>query len=124
MSVRLDDFGSETTFYILDVEGYIIEEYGPFQDSQNGRVITESIALPRGVYTFLLEDSFGDGICCQYGRGNWRLFIDGTPVVASNGRFGYWEAYDFAVGAAKLEGPIHTIDPKLPKPLKTKELKR
>ena len=45
MKVTLDEFGSETTFAILDDEGYIIEEYGPFQDDQDGKVITRSIDL-------------------------------------------------------------------------------
>jgi len=120
MKVKLDDFGSETTFYILDGEGYVVAEYGPFQDDQAGTIINKSIDLPTGIYSFLIEDEYGDGICCEYGNGNWRLFKDGTRIKAANGRFGYWEEYNFAVGAARMSGPAHTIDPKLPKPLKTK----
>ena len=120
MQVTLDNFGSETTFGILDEAGEIIEVYGPFEDEQNGTIITESIELPLGIYTFLIEDNYGDGICCEYGRGRWRLFRDGTRISSSNGRFGYWEEYDFAVGAAKLNGPAHRVDPKGLVPLKIK----
>lgn len=119
MQVKLDDFGSETTFFILDAEGYVVEEYGPFEDDQAGTIIKETIELPTGIYSFSIEDEYGDGICCEYGRGNWRLFKDGTRIKAANGRFGYWEEFTFAVGSARLNVPAHKIDTKMPRPLKT-----
>ncbi len=105
MKVTLDDFGSETTFYILDNEYYVIAEYGPFADGQAGQVITESIDLPSGVYTFLIEDAYGDGICCTEGDGRWQLLNNGRVIESSNGEFGYWEEVDFAVGNARLKAP-------------------
>ena len=123
MEVTLDNYGSETTFAILNGEGEVIKEYGPFEDDQNGRVITASIELPLGIYTFLIEDSYRDGICCEYGRGRWRLFRDGVRIQSSNGRFGSWEAYDFAIGSAKMSGPAHRVDPKGVTPLKSEKIK-
>ena len=35
-----------------------------------------------GCYTLTIFDSFGDGICCAYGAGNYDLPIDGTLVAA------------------------------------------
>ena len=98
-----------------------MEEYGPFQDDQAGKIINRTIELPTGLYSFLIEDAYGDGICCEYGRGNWRLFKDETRIKASNGKFGEWEEFQFAVGSARLNGPAHKIDPKMPRPLKTKK---
>ena len=113
MQVTLDDFGSETTFFILDSDDYVLAEYGPFEDGEEGTIITESIDLPTGAYIFLIKDSYGDGICCDGGNGKWRLSVDGALVEASNGQFGYWEEIDFVVGSARLKAPA-TIkrDPK------------
>ena len=110
MQVTLDDYGSETSFYILDGDGYLVEEYGPFQDEQEGKVITRSIELSTGIYTLIMEDEFGDGICCDVGRGKWKLFRDGSLIKSSNGRFGYYEEYDFTVGAARLSKPASRKD--------------
>ena len=74
--------------------------------------IKEEIELPTGIYTFVIEDTYGDGICCDVGNGKWRLFVDGTKIKSSNGKFGYWEEYDFTVGAARLKAPAHRIDTK------------
>lgn len=110
MKITLDDFGSETSFYLVDGEGYLVEEYGPFQDDQEGKVITRSVDLPTGIYTFIIDDEYGDGICCDAGRGRWKIFRDGSLIKSSNGRFGYWEEYDFAVGGARLSKPASRKD--------------
>ena len=59
----------------------------------------------------MIYDDYGDGICCYGGNGKWQLFKDGTRIKSSNGRFGYWEEYDFTVGSARLSAPAHRVDP-------------
>lgn len=111
IKVTLDDFGSETSFDIEDSNGRVVRSWGPFADGQEGKVITKNIDLPRGAYTFVIYDDYGDGICCYGGNGKWQLFKDGTRIKSSNGRFGYWEEYDFTVGSARLSAPAHRVDP-------------
>ena len=38
-------------------------------------------------YTFLITDSYGDGICCSYGSGSYSVKYEGG-IVASGGAFG------------------------------------
>lgn len=111
IKVTLDDFGSETSFDIEDSDGKVVRSWGPFADGQAGKVITRNIDLPRGAYTFVIYDDYGDGICCYEGNGKWQLFKDGTRIKSSNGKFGYWEEYDFTVGSARLSAPAHRVDP-------------
>jgi hypothetical protein len=36
-----------------------------------------------------MTDTFGDGICCQYGSGEFKITVNGEPVaVGGNGEFG------------------------------------
>ena len=112
IQVTLDDYGTETIFAIEDADGYEISTWGPFEDGQAGQVITEEIDLPRGAYTFVIHDGYGDGICCDEGNGRWNLSKDGTQIKSSDGKFGYFEEYDFAIGNARLKAATHRKDKK------------
>jgi len=52
--------------------------------------------LAAGDYTFILADSFGDGICCVWGAGSYSLTVGGAQV-ANGGAFGLAEATNFTV---------------------------
>lgn len=39
---------------------------------------------------FIINDVFGDGICCNYGSGFYFVMVDGMIVVLG-GSFGYFE---------------------------------
>ena len=120
IEVTLDDYGSETTFAIEDMYGDIIASYGPFADGEEGKIITEALSLDNGIYTFVILDEYGDGICCDVGNGKWKIYKDAALLASSDGNFGYWEQYDFAVGAARLSGPASRKDKKNPVQLKQK----
>lgn len=55
-----------------------------------------TVNLPDGCYTFTINDSFGDGICCAYGNGSYT--VDCSIINhASGGVFGASESTDFCV---------------------------
>ena len=45
-------------------------------------------------YSFVIHDSYGDGICCGYGIGSYHLLIDGD-TLRSGGEFSYHEETSF-----------------------------
>ena len=112
IKVTLDEFGSETSFDIEDSEGNVVQSWGPFEDGKSGEVITRNIDLPPGIYTFVIFDYFGDGICCDYGNGSWTVAVNDNIIAYSDGVFGFWEEFDFATGSARLSGPASRKDPK------------
>merc|ERR1712176_539405 len=59
-------------------------------DLESGATTTTytSNVCPTDCYRFLIEDSFGDGICCDVGQGEYSLFYQGE-LVSSGGEFGY-----------------------------------
>lgn len=69
MELTLDLFGSETTWELTDANGSVVGVGGPYEDKQEGVVITETFCLPTGCYTYTIFDSRDDGLCCDYGNG-------------------------------------------------------
>ncbi len=95
LSITLDNFPAETTWTLADSTGAILASGGPYATA--GGTVTESFCAPDGCYTLTLLDSFGDGICCAYGIGDYSLTVDGNEVAAG-GEFGSSEATTFCVG--------------------------
>jgi len=98
LQIVLDNYGSETTWDLLDDFNNVIETGGPYQDGQNQTVVGDAWCLADGCYTFIMYDDYGDGICCDYGQGSFEILDDNGNVVAdSDGFFGYYEIVDFCV---------------------------
>eukprot|EP00567_Pseudictyota_dubia_P002034 CAMPEP_0197464934 /NCGR_PEP_ID=MMETSP1175-20131217/64284_1 /TAXON_ID=1003142 /ORGANISM="Triceratium dubium, Strain CCMP147" /LENGTH=171 /DNA_ID=CAMNT_0043000937 /DNA_START=393 /DNA_END=905 /DNA_ORIENTATION=- len=53
---------------------------------------------PGGQYTFTIDDSYGDGICCKFGSGSYVIEADGEEK-ASGGAFTNSETKIFTAGA-------------------------
>ena len=51
--------------------------------------------LAVGNYTFIIIDTFGDGICCGWGEGSYSLSVDGDIVASSEGVFEQFEVTNF-----------------------------
>ncbi len=98
-SVTLDDYPEETSWVIVDPNGNQVAFGGGY--STDGATVVESACLFTGCYDFVINDSFGDGICCGFGTGSYTLTDDATGnVLASGGEFGDSETTNFCVTAA------------------------
>jgi chitodextrinase len=116
MKLVLDDFGSETSWEIRDANNLKIAAGGPYEDFTAGKIITETFCLPDACYKFILKDSFGDGICCNYGEGKLTLFdSSGEEIARSNGRFGSRQRINFCAGsAARMQNALIESDEQAP----------
>ncbi len=98
VEITLDDYGSETTWEIVDENGRRKASGGPYADGISGTVKTKTVQLADGCYTLYVDDAYGDGICCDYGDGSFRLIdAQGAVVGESNGQFGTFDYIDFCV---------------------------
>ena len=97
LSITLDNYPEETSWTITNDGGVTVASGGTYGSSPDGSTITENICLVDDCYTFTINDSYGDGICCAYGNGSYTLSNGGT-VLASGGSFGSSEATDFCIG--------------------------
>jgi len=95
-NLQLDKFGTETSWFIKNSNGITLFSGGPYSNSTNlPTVITKTWTLSnKDCYTFTINDSFGDGICCSGGQGFYSI-KSGTTVIASGGSFGSSESTSF-----------------------------
>jgi len=86
LELLLDDYPSDTSWTLEDDSNGVTVSSGSGYTTQN-QLITDSRCLSAGCYTFTINDSFGDGICCSDGEGYYIGSIHGREEKFSGGDF-------------------------------------
>jgi PKD repeat protein len=95
LELMTDDYASETSWKLRDDADNVIMESGSLQ---NNTLYNEEFCLGQGCYTFTIYDTYGDGICCQFGDGYYTLTNSATSEeLVSGGDFENSESTDFCV---------------------------
>jgi len=100
--LQLDQWGSETSWNLKNSAGTIVYQGGGYQDSDPNMptLITQNWTLPsNNCYTFTIFDDYGDGFCCDYGNGYYRIETPTGTIIASGGQFGESETKAFRINA-------------------------
>jgi hypothetical protein len=88
LELKTDNYGSETGWKLKDGNGAVVQQVaaGTYADGSSS-VHNYSWSLnPSECYTFEITDAYGDGICCSYGTGYYKLKNTwGTAVVFQQG---------------------------------------
>ncbi|NHN26949.1 T9SS type A sorting domain-containing protein [Flavobacterium jejuense] len=103
-----DNYPEETSWQILNSSNQVVESGGTYGSQADGSSLTITKCLAAGCYTFKINDSYGDGICCSYGNGSYSVTSNGS-TLASGGSFGSSESTNFCVGTSGLISNISTI---------------
>ena len=86
VSITPDNYPQETTWDLKDNTGAVILSGG----STGGSICVDSSKC----ITFTIRDSYGDGICCNFGQGSYSVTYGGQ-LVASGGNFTTSETTNF-----------------------------
>lgn len=105
VSITLDNYPEETSWTITNSGGSVVASGGTYGSQPDGSTVNISNCLPDGCYTFTINDTYGDGICCSYGSGSYTVSDEFGVTHASGGSFSTSEATDFCVGGG---GPAPT----------------
>ncbi len=115
LTIKPDNYGSETTWNVKDANGNIVTSGGPYTNN-NTNLITQNIALtPNACYTFTINDSYGDGICCSFGNGYYNLKLENGTTIIEGASFGSFESKAFkleetmAVNDASLDQAVQVF---------------
>jgi len=99
LSISLDEYPEETKWKVRDLEtGEVILNGGPYDVSQASTTVDEPICLDEGCYKLIMIDTYGDGICCDYGDGSWEILDEDEELFYySDGNFGRKEKVNFCI---------------------------
>lgn len=91
-----DNYAAETTWQLKDKFGIVLMSNGTLT---NATTFTNTICVPSaGCLSFTINDSFGDGICCNYGIGNFQIYVNNILQTNNNGQFAGVYNYYFNCG--------------------------
>lgn len=97
INLTFDQYPGETTWTIENASGSVVAS-GNGSGQAAGSSTVATACLPDGSYTFTINDSYGDGICCAYGNGSYSV-TNGSTALASGGSFGSSESTSFTIGS-------------------------
>lgn len=95
VTIVLDNFGSENTWELKNGAGIVMATGGPFPKASSGLIVRDTLCVPDGCYTFTMFDSYGDGMCCDYGPGSYTLKDADGNMLAQGGEFTLAKMTDF-----------------------------
>ncbi|HQZ25729.1 MAG TPA: T9SS type A sorting domain-containing protein [Flavobacterium sp.] len=105
-TLQQDFWGSEITWEVKDALGVVKYSGGPYTDIPESslvlpELITQNWTLDSNqCYTFTINDSAEDGICCSGGDGYYNIkSTDGSTTIASGASYGIIENKYFSTNA-------------------------
>lgn len=111
LEITTDDYPLETYWEIMDASGTVFHRGGnpgvfdnvvlPGAYAQASATYTHEVPLPiDGCYELVVYDAYGDGICCDYGLGNYRLREPNNAILLQGGLFTDEDRRPFALSGA------------------------
>ena len=94
LTLVTDQYASETSWQVTDSNQASVATNGALS---NNTTYSDVLCLADGDYTFKIDDSYGDGICCGYGNGSYDISVGGTSLI-SGGTFAFTESKIFTIG--------------------------
>lgn len=96
-----DNYADENTWYLYNSNNEVIYSGTNLADATSYTIDFDN--LLEGCYTFKLLDSYGDGICCNYGQGSFNITLPNGEIIASGGNFESEAVVNF-----KVSGTLNT----------------
>ena len=95
IEILTDNYPGETSWDLVHVDGdSVVASIFTGELIDLATLYTWDLDIPSGGYVFTIYDTFGDGICCAYGEGYYRLILNGTEI-ATGGEFTASESVTF-----------------------------
>jgi hypothetical protein len=88
IEILTDNYAEETSWTLRDGAGTLLLSAGPYRaELDDNTLFAYEICVDKGAsYAFTILDANGDGICCGYGIGEYKVTVNGV-VEANGGEF-------------------------------------
>ncbi|MDN3475832.1 endonuclease [Pseudoalteromonas sp. APC 3355] len=100
LTLNTDNYGSETSWAVNNNQGSAVANGSGYASNTQ---YDEQICLTDGTYTLVISDSYGDGMCCSTGNGNYAL-KQGSSTLASGASFNNTDSTAFTLGSGSGDG--------------------
>ena len=107
MTLNFDNYPSETSWEIVG-SGEVVASGGTYGSQPQMSTLNITQCLPEGCYTVTVFDSYGDGLCCQYGEGSYVVTDEYGNELASGASFNSTSSGNFCISIDN--GPDPTCD--------------
>ena len=108
LTIKFDYSPREIWWEIRHANGNATHSKGYSSGTRAFSTVIENETIPAGNnYTFTMHDRRGDGLCCTFGSGYYRLTDRYGRVVASGSRFGSRSSRTFNVASAGCGPPTN-----------------
>lgn len=84
--IKTDNYGSETSWKLFRPDGTIFAQGGPYTDGAQPAHTYEWTLDDITCYKLQVTDAYGDGMCCNYGQGYYKVMVDGN-IILQGGQF-------------------------------------
>jgi len=120
LTLKTDNYPSETTWDLVNTcNNQRVISGGPYSNKLTE--YTKEEELSPAQYRFTISDSWGDGICCGYGSGSYKVEYDGA-TKKEGGQFGRSEVTTFgACSPDSASAASNNYKPKPPRSLSQKK---
>ncbi|BAO74294.1 T9SS type A sorting domain-containing protein [Winogradskyella sp. PG-2] len=104
LNLTLDDWPNETSWQFLDENGTVIDSGGPYVNPTDdfANKTAQFTVNTDMCYTFIISDSYGDGICCSSGNGFYELRATDNTLLATGSDIGFGETNGFFNGVLSV----------------------
>ncbi|HOY38318.1 MAG TPA: Omp28-related outer membrane protein [Bacteroidales bacterium] len=108
IELKTDNYGSETTWEVVNtLNNDVLAEGGPYTNVSAVQTIAPIDVDGTGCYAFYIYDEYGDGICCNYGSGYYKVYYDDV-MIGQGGEFSS-EASVMGMGSGCPQNEIELI---------------
>ena len=101
INIKTDNYANETSWQLVSENNDVILT----GDSLENNILYEKeICLSSGCYKFIINDSYGDGFCCDFGNGFYQIYNSANnSSLASNSYFQFTDTSFFCIGMSGID---------------------
>jgi len=89
LAISLDRHEEETYWDLIDSNYNLLGHHKEYSPELSATTVVHEVCIPKDeCVAFTLHDSYGDGSCCDYGDGGYKIWLDGELYESGDGGFG------------------------------------
>lgn len=112
--INFDNYPEETSWILYNMSNQVLFSGQGYANQSDGSTINIPVCLTEGCYEFVIADSEGDGLCCQYGLGEYEVTNQFGQTVAEGDEFDEEEITEFCISATntkEFNAPVFSVFP-------------